>query len=88
MGIKNADDIKHSRRIAMVWVIFSLAAAVLVGLLGRVYLSEDLSEYDRRLDVSENKIENINQEITNTIKPTLNTHETLIRLTKKFIENL
>ena len=43
MGIKNADDIKHSRRIAMVWVIFSLAAAVLVGLLGRVYLSEDLS---------------------------------------------
>ena len=39
-------------------------------------LSEDLSEYDRRLDVSENKIENINQEITNTIKPTLNTHET------------
>ena len=43
MGIKNADDIKHSRRIAMVWVIFSLTAAVLVGLLGRVYISEDLS---------------------------------------------
>lgn len=43
MGIKNAEDIKHSRRIAMVWVIFSLAAAVLVGLLGRVYISEDLS---------------------------------------------
>lgn len=43
MGIKNAEEIKHSRRIAMVWVIFSLVAAVLVGLLGRVYLSEDLS---------------------------------------------
>ena len=43
MGIKNAEDIKHSRRIAMVWVIFSLTAAVLVGLLGRVYISEDLS---------------------------------------------
>ena len=43
MGIKNADDIKHSRRIAMVWVMFSLTAAVLVGLLGRVYISEDLS---------------------------------------------
>ena len=43
MGIKNAEEIKHSRRIAMIWVIFSLAAAVLVGLLGRVYLSEDLS---------------------------------------------
>lgn len=43
MGIKDAEEIKHSRRIAMVWVIFSLIAAVLVGLLGRVYLSEDLS---------------------------------------------
>lgn len=43
MGIKNAEEIKHSRRIAMVWVIFSLVAAVLVGLLGRVYLGEDLS---------------------------------------------
>ena len=43
MGIKNADDIKHSRRIAMVWVMFSLTAAVLVGLLGRVYINEDLS---------------------------------------------
>lgn len=43
MGIKNAEEIKHSRKIAMVWVVFSLMAAVLVGLLGRVYLSEDLS---------------------------------------------
>ena len=43
MGIKNAEDIKHSRRIAMVWVVFSLTAAVFVGLLGRVYLKDDLS---------------------------------------------
>ena len=43
MGIKNADEIKHSRRIAMVWVVFSLIAATLVGVLGRVYLSEDLT---------------------------------------------
>ena len=43
MGIKNADDIKHSRRIAMVWVMFSLTAAVLVGLLGRVYIKMVLS---------------------------------------------
>ena len=42
MGIKNSEDIKHSRIIAMVWVVFSLCAAVLVGLLGRVYLSENL----------------------------------------------
>lgn len=43
MGIDDAKSIKKSRLIAMVWVIFSLAAATLVGLLGRVYLVEDLS---------------------------------------------
>ncbi len=43
MGIDDAKSVKKSRKIAMVWVIFSLAAATLVGLLGRVYLTEDLS---------------------------------------------
>ena len=43
MGIDDAKSIKKSRRIAMVWVIFSLAAATLVGMLGRVFLTEDLS---------------------------------------------
>ncbi|WP_455544570.1 sodium/proline symporter PutP [Intestinibacter sp.] len=43
MGIDDAKSVKKSRKIAMVWVIFSLVAATLVGLLGRVYLTEDLS---------------------------------------------
>ena len=43
MGIDDAKSIKKSRRIAMVWVVFSLAASVLVGVLGRVYLTEDIS---------------------------------------------
>lgn len=43
MGIKDAKSVKKSRIIAMVWVIFSLAAATLVGMLGRVFLTEDLS---------------------------------------------
>ncbi len=43
MGIDNAKSIKKSRRIAMIWVAFSLTAAVLVGLVGRVFLTQDLS---------------------------------------------
>lgn len=43
MGIKDAKSVKKSRRIAMVWVVFSLAAATLVGMLGRVFLTEDLT---------------------------------------------
>ncbi len=42
MGIKSARDIKKSRRIAMVWVVISLAAAVLIGTIGRVFLTENL----------------------------------------------
>ena len=33
MAIKSSKDIKPARRIAMVWVIVSLAMAVLVGIL-------------------------------------------------------
>ena len=44
MGIDNAKSIKKSRLIAMVWVIFSLTAATMVGLLGRVFLTQDLSK--------------------------------------------
>ena len=40
MGIRSADDIKKSRKIAMVWVILSLFAAVAIGLVGRVYLGD------------------------------------------------
>ena len=35
MAIKSSKDIKPARRIAMVWVIVSLAMAVLVGILHR-----------------------------------------------------
>lgn len=43
MGIRSAKDIKKSRKIAMVWVVFSLISATLVGIIGRVYLVEDLA---------------------------------------------
>lgn len=44
MGIKDVKDVKKSRKIAMVWVIFSLIAATLVGILGRVYLDTGIVE--------------------------------------------
>ncbi len=43
MGIKHSNDIKPARRIAMVWVIFSLSAAVILGVVGKVYMSTVLS---------------------------------------------
>ncbi len=42
MAIKSSDQIKKARIIAMVWVTLTLAAAVLVGVVGRVYLTQTL----------------------------------------------
>lgn len=39
MGIRHSRDIKPARRIAMVWVIISLTCAVLIGVVGKAYLS-------------------------------------------------
>ena len=46
MAIRSAKEIKPARRIAMVWVLISLACALLVGLLGRIYLPETLAAAD------------------------------------------
>lgn len=43
MGIRSADEVKLSRRIAIVWVIIALGVAVLVGSLGTVYLPQILN---------------------------------------------
>lgn len=47
MAISSKDAIKKARRIAMVWVLFSLAASVMVGVFGRVYFSEILSDPEK-----------------------------------------
>jgi sodium/proline symporter len=39
MGIKHSNNIKPARRIAIIWVIISLSAAVLLGFIGKVYMS-------------------------------------------------
>lgn len=39
MGIQSAKHIKPARRIAMVWVITTLTAAVLLGVIGKAYIS-------------------------------------------------
>ncbi|MBQ6782115.1 MAG: sodium/proline symporter PutP [Treponema sp.] len=43
MGIRSANEVKLSRRIAIVWVIVALGVAVLVGSLGTVYLPKILN---------------------------------------------
>jgi sodium/proline symporter len=42
MAIKSSKDVKKSRKIAMIWVVISLAAAVIIGLVGRMYLGVEL----------------------------------------------
>lgn len=42
MAIRASSEIKQATNIAMTWVILSLSAAVLVGMVGRVYLQQPL----------------------------------------------
>ena len=43
MAIKSSSQIKQATKIAMTWVVLSLSAAVLVGMVGRVYLQQPLT---------------------------------------------
>lgn len=43
MGIDKPSSVKKSRRIASIWVIISLTAAVFIGISGRMYLPNDLA---------------------------------------------
>ncbi len=42
MAIKNSKSLVQARHIAMTWVVISLAAAVIVGMVGKVYLTTSL----------------------------------------------
>lgn len=41
MGIRKGSELKRSRRIAIVWVVISLTAAVFIGVIGRAILPAD-----------------------------------------------
>lgn len=43
MAIRTSGEIRRATHIAMTWVVLSLAAAVAVGMVGRVYLTEPLT---------------------------------------------
>lgn len=43
MAIRTSGEIRQATHIAMTWVVLSLAAAVAVGMVGRVYLTEPLT---------------------------------------------
>lgn len=42
MAIESSKKIKKARTIAMIWVVISLLAAVMIGMIGRIYLGESL----------------------------------------------
>lgn len=46
MAIRSSAEIKQATRIAMTWVAFSLAASVLVGMIGKVFLTSELTGSD------------------------------------------
>lgn len=46
MAISSSRELKQATRIAMTWVVISLSAAVIVGLVGKVYLTVPLSGTD------------------------------------------
>ena len=45
MAIRSADEVAKSRRIATVWCVISLTAAVMIGVIGRVLFPVDLVTY-------------------------------------------
>ena len=44
MAVKSNEEIKKSRKIAVVWVIISLTASCLIGLIARGYLTAQLDD--------------------------------------------
>ncbi len=59
MGIDSPASIKKSRRIATVWVIFSLTAAILIGIAGKMYLPQDLAASGAQETVYITMVQNI-----------------------------
>lgn len=51
MAIRDAKELKQSRRIATVWVIISLIAAVSIGIIGRALFPTELSTYSEAENV-------------------------------------
>ncbi|WP_028953966.1 sodium/proline symporter PutP [Succinispira mobilis] len=43
MAIRSAKEISAATKIAMTWIVFSLSAAVIIGLVGRVYIHPELT---------------------------------------------
>ena len=46
MAIRSPEELKPARKIAMIWVIVSLTCSVVVGMVGRIYLTEKLPNSD------------------------------------------
>ena len=40
MSIRDPEEVKVSRRVSLVWIVIALSAAILIGMVGRVYVGE------------------------------------------------
>jgi len=43
MGIRSENEIKYSRRIAMIWLVLAFTASLMVGIFGKAFLTETLT---------------------------------------------
>ena len=49
MSIRDPEEVKVSRRVSLIWIVIALSAAILVGMVGRVYVQSegiDLATYN------------------------------------------
>lgn len=56
MAIKSSSMIKKARKIAMIWVVISLGMAMIVGIVGRVFLTEQLVDSEHVFMIMVNTI--------------------------------
>lgn len=59
MAIKNENEVRKSRRVAITWVVISLTAACFVGVIGRAYFQDALLSGNQQENVFINMIQDI-----------------------------
>jgi len=46
MSIRNPEEVKIARRISLIWIVIALAAAIMIGVIGRAYYMETYGSMD------------------------------------------
>ena len=59
MAIKNENEVRKSRKVAITWVVISLSAACFLGIIGRSYFQDSLLANGQQENVCINMIQDI-----------------------------